>query len=654
MDTNLPAAPQDELDSPAVAFGHKRDHDLVSNDNDEQHHALVSMPHKRAKLEKADPENGVSSVDYAAAMAPEPVSLGHIDDTRDDAISGEKPNGALCVPRRDLGAAPSMNWNAGTKAKIRTSLGRGLGSGLEKSSPVLPYSGAEKTEKASHYKPLQGDLQHRVFGAPAKSSPTSSETQTAKILSDPPAGEKPVINLPDLLVGELEAARTSSISSGAESEHARSETPSTSLQPTQHSEVGLETDDGVTLLNVQSSGQESGDISEGHVQDSDIDRESDMASNQHRKEAVANSSGSESGDAMILYSESAPTTIDPISKYPAQESTQETRPRTLADLEPEELKLQLRYFHPTKDLDDVDLNGLAKCLVCAQEGHLSDACNKVTCEVCGKRNEHFTRTCPQRTRCRRCRLPGHELSSCRHKPPITRALLICDWCQRVGHIEEHCELLWRTSGRPWESQFIISTFGLGCYECGTAGHLGNDCPSRRPRKPMGTSTWSMPSTHNLTENSSDGMMIKGRAQRKKAQVMGRGDDEDKANFLRPKIPEPARRGQIHIANQSFAQYKPNSWAPDEPRQNNNARGYREPSNLDGRREGYSNFGKQGQYGHRPNDGRSVSPRPSRGLNEKHYGYAPSPQAQHPRHGSSGESYRPMPSAARDAWIKYRK
>lgn len=357
------------------------------------------------------------------------------------------------------------------------------------------------------------------------------------------------------------------------------------------------------------------------------------------------------------YSQSCPPIKD--SSLLAQNTTsQEPRPQTLASLPPEELQLQLRYFHTTKSVKDVDLDGPVKCLVCTGEGHLADVCDRLTCGVCGKRSEHFIQHCPQRKRCNWCREIGHHQSSdCRHKLATTRSEITCDWCQRIGHVEKECELLWRTSGRPWESEFAIRTSGLGCYECGGAGHVGNDCPTRRPGKPMGTSSWSSAGGTQTSSRPQGGMVIKGRAKQQESMELDYGDD-DTTNFIRPKIAGPTPRGQINIANQGFSKAQPGSWtANNESYQAIGIRGSRRGGKWnDGPAGGHSNSRAQGPYSYRPSNRRSASPHYAiRGSNGgiDHY-KPPLPPGPPPRKTKSRPaSYRPLPSAAHNAWSKHR-
>lgn len=344
------------------------------------------------------------------------------------------------------------------------------------------------------------------------------------------------------------------------------------------------------------------------------------------------------------------------SNLPLQNATsQELRPQTLASLPPAELQFQLRYFHTTRSLKDLNLDAPVKCLVCARGGHLAEACDRLTCAVCGKRNEHFIQNCPQRKRCQRCREIGHRSSNCHHKLAATRSEITCDWCQRIGHVEEECELLWRTSGRPWESEFAIRTSGLGCYECGGARHLGNDCPTRRPGKPMGTSTWSSAGRNQTSTRSQGGMMIKGRAKQQESIELDYGDDD----FIRPKISGPTPRGQINVASQGFSKLQPSSWtANNESYQGDDIRGSRRGADWNGGPAGdRSSIRDSSQYSYRPSNRRSVSPhyaiRGSNGRIDNHE--PPLPPGPPPRKRSRSRlaPYRAMPSAAHNAWSKHR-
>jgi hypothetical protein len=297
-------------------------------------------------------------------------------------------------------------------------------------------------------------------------------------------------------------------------------------------------------------------------------------------------------------------------------------PHTLADLGPSELKEQLKYFYVGKQPGTVSLSDPVRCLICAKEGHTSTSCPAMTCASCLAVNDHFTRDCPKIRKCRKCRNIGHDLQDCPYKlPRLVLEEVQCDLCQRMGHFEDQCELLWRTSGRPWESDAVSRNIPLYCYECGWSGHLGNDCSTRHPRKPLGSSTWSA----NIGRTQpGKGMNIKGLAQQEKS--LGYESDKD-FTFIRPRLPPPSRQGNIRVVAPGRGP-QPNDLSPP-------------------------NAGRIPRTVQRHN-----APDPMRGDRKK-----PPPRDRPPlRHeeerdpqGSNNRYpvYRPMPSSAQAAWKKGR-
>lgn len=170
------------------------------------------------------------------------------------------------------------------------------------------------------------------------------------------------------------------------------------------------------------------------------------------------------------------------------------RARTLAELSPEDLNAQIRYFHIPKRADDVSRSSLVRCLTCGAKGHMAADCEMLDCTTCGAFNDHITADCPLNVKCPKCRAPGHTEEACSSKLRMPREDITCDLCDCRGHVEEDCELFWRTSGAPWNFNLPLGQIRVSCHECGLTGHLGNECPSRRPRKPMGTSSWSIHQT----------------------------------------------------------------------------------------------------------------------------------------------------------------
>lgn len=234
-----------------------------------------------------------------------------------------------------------------------------------------------------------------------------------------------------------------------------------------------------------------------------------------------------------------------------QEDTDYRQPCILADLNMEDRKLQFRYFYSTQDPKSISLNDAVHCLVCAKSGHTSSDCPTLTCAICGVFNQHVTRTCPKRLKCSKCCNQGHEAESCPYSlSRIDRQEIQCDLCGQFGHQEVGCELLWRTSSLlgTLENAASFGRIRFFCYNCGGSGHLGNDCPTRQPRKPMGSSTWTMPTSMKArTDLPGKHRLGMGHRPARSSANNGVHVEEDVTEFLRPPIPQPTRHGQILIA-----------------------------------------------------------------------------------------------------------
>lgn len=378
---------------------------------------------------------------------------------------------------------------------------------------------------------------------------------------------------------------------------------------------------------------------------SDANSEGKSKGNKHDME---NDSRSENGDAMMNSSNSEQAaTEQPYDRQGNDRANTDSNARILRDLNPQELNAQLKYFYLTKTPADLSQDTPVKCLVCAGEGHMAGVCDSLTCITCGAYNQHMTRLCPQTTKCSKCRELGHCSSSCPYKlKNIAPNEILCDLCQRNGHTEEDCELMWRTSGRPWESNPVGNRVRLSCYECGSSGHLGNDCPTRRPGKSLGTSTWGS-GNKQASIKSKGQISIRGRATQQEPIVLDDSEDE-MANFHRPKMPLPARKGQIKV-NTASAQNAPNNRSQNE---------YNDSYGHNSRHRDY----QDDEYKYTPRHGstvrrRSVSPQyRDYGRDYRSDRYPPphpQPSYQHQRASANADIYRPMPSSAQNAWSRHR-
>ena len=266
-------------------------------------------------------------------------------------------------------------------------------------------------------------------------------------------------------------------------------------------------------------------------------------------------------EEMIINRDDSDAEMESMDTYPhsAQDtgrdlvSATSKRARTLAELSPEDLNAQIRYFHIPKRADEVSRSSLVRCLTCGAKGHMAPDCEMLDCTTCGAFNDHITADCPLNVKCPKCRVPGHTEETCSSKLKLLREDITCDLCNCRGHVEEDCELFWRTSGAPWNFNLPLGQIRVSCHECGLTGHLGNECPSRRPRKPMGSSSWSIHQTGPTPTSYGSAELKPPEPATKKRKLLdpsksSRGDEDDR--FLVPCNPpvraKTSATGKIRI------------------------------------------------------------------------------------------------------------
>ncbi|MCJ1437675.1 hypothetical protein MMC27_007062 [Xylographa pallens] len=498
-----------------------------------------------------------------------------LDDFEDPAsvVASKKSRGS---PVSSAAQTPTITWNAGTKARIRTTLGG-------------PRLGQRTSSTTTNDRTIP--LPQQIRGPPSASSSSPSIDE---------ANDGVVLNL----------AREQSLErSASEPQHGALETGSVvALEDPKETEKDSDIVDS----------PDEGEVESEEPREEMLDKDTIAAVN---PEVAIQRSEDRTGGSMI---ESA------------------VQPMILADLPAADLAEQLRYFHVAKDPSTILLSEPVRCLICAQEGHTISSCSTLVCKTCHKYKDHFTQSCPQTRRCQKCREAGHDRQECPYKlPRLVVSEIQCDLCQLFGHSESDCELRWRTSGLPSLFNVASHSVALHCFECGQAGHLGNDCPTRNPHKQMGSSTWSIhgvlpPSRLPAGSSSQFGMAIKGRAQR----LSAAGDSDDEPTFLRPRVPPPSRGrgGNITIPNRQGDRWSGGNDRARGPDEGRRSQQYTpEPVHYD-RGRGRQSLARQREYDtYRP----------------------PLPKEQPPlrkgerKDARAADVYRPMPSAAQNAWKKRR-
>ncbi|KAJ9657895.1 hypothetical protein H2201_008004 [Coniosporium apollinis] len=215
-----------------------------------------------------------------------------------------------------------------------------------------------------------------------------------------------------------------------------------------------------------------------------------------------------------------------------------------------ERELQGRYWKIFNDHDTV------RCLTCAAVGHISDVCPSRTCKHCLAVDDHFSSACPSVRKCLKCRERGHSEADCPSKLRcISPGGLVCDLCHETGHFEENCCWLWRTfniNAVPYSKK--VGRLLVGCYNCGSDLHWGNDCPLHGKKKRFDVTTFSANEANkfilpvaqhaaNVKAKRNMGISIKGRAEKDAITI---SDDDEPSVFLGKRVQPPPPRGKIRV------------------------------------------------------------------------------------------------------------
>lgn len=336
----------------------------------------------------------------------------------------------------------------------------------------------------------------------------------------------------------------------------------------------------------------------------------------------------------------------------------------LLDLGPDDLEEQLRYGFYHLDRTQVDLNRLAICLFCMKLGHISSECPEATCKHCEEDN-HPINSCPNNSRCRKCRERGHTSQECVTDLKVTT--VPCDMCGKLSHVEQDCPD--RHFFQP-RLQAPVRLW-ISCAICASKTHLVGDCPDAPAN--ASTARWSLKDLDpnqitNLSLESGTrqleqvaetrgmrpaGMQIRGRAGLHHAEASrSLAVSDEEGDFLRPAVGrtnQPAKP-QVRLGN-----YEPRRSSPPRGDRSERYDRFQAPS-FDDRaqhrgRDGWYNtdsFGRRRSRSpvldsYRPGSRRSPSPRRFDGYQQSNRDYRAPPQSDYWRPTQGGLPPRPPPS-----------
>ncbi|PYH46768.1 zinc knuckle domain protein [Aspergillus saccharolyticus JOP 1030-1] len=628
----MSAPPSDDGDSRTAAVSTRtqsngyRQSSQDPNPNPRKRQRRYGGPDDR-KVQDFVPQGAIFSATAALEVDPDETSSSGSDSESAGTSSSEDEGGAA----QSAAAAQPVSWNKGSKSAIRTSL-RG----------ARNATGENQEPSASKFDAVN-DKFWRSRSASISSASDRDDAAPSKSDLDEEMEE-----------GEVDEA--SSDSSSQMQRSGDSEDDSESLDS--------EADDSI-LLNIgeRGPGQHLGQTHDGILTPDGDDGYDSVANGINPRSAQDDLIGSpkmSKEDAHRRYSQ----------KYPIA-------PSVLADLDREDMDFQAKYRFYDRDINAIDLQLPIACTECLQEGHLADICPTKECVHCSAWNEHQSSLCPTWRRCQRCRERGHDGDTCPSALKSSASEVPCDLCGSSEHLEFDCDQMWKLSNEqvPASAPVLVS---ISCAKCTSNRHLIGDCPSLT--RPLLSSTWTLRGIDpgmitNLNSVISSrrgggrggqapgprGMKIRGRADQQRPPS---SDSDDMMSRLR----QPGNRSNNNNNNSNRGHIR---FGAGIGANNKNIAsgggGYRDrqrslsPNGRPGRGGRGGGGGGRGRDSYQPPPGgRNGRPppappsRPARGGGGGGGGRGGGRGGKRGGGGGTGgDAYRPLPSAGKKAWDRYR-
>ncbi|PTU24328.1 hypothetical protein P175DRAFT_0470242 [Aspergillus ochraceoroseus IBT 24754] len=562
-------------------------------------------------------------------------------------------------------SAPVLNWNKGNKSVIRTTLG-----GRQNMA-----ASAQRDSAESKFEAVNGKFwrSRSASASPERGQQQNKEQDNAPVARDENEDEEDVME-------EGQVSEESSVEDDEESDHSQSPLSGDSDDS---ESLDSEAEDSI-MLNIGSRGQsqQNGGLSPSDNDDDDYDPESlPLSQSTDKGMMIFDTTNGMMDDSATDSKESALLRF--AQKYPAA-------PSILADLDREDMERQAKAIFYDRDINDINLQSPITCMECLREGHLADVCPMKECVHCGAWNKHQSSLCPKWRRCQRCRERGHDQKQCSSALKSSASEIPCDLCGSSDHLELDCDFMWKLPRQDTTAAPVLVS--ISCAHCTSNRHLIGDCPSL-PR-PLASSSWTLRGIDpniitnvNSVVNSRRGggpgaasRAVPGNQKQRGMKIRGRADharfpstttsDTDSDDMMalsrpdrRPQVGgnRNANRGNIRFGN-NIGKNKNLGPPPPPP----GPRDYRDredpmPRNNHGRQRSMSPGRPRGGRGRGKHTWQPPLPRspPPRG-NSRPSG--PPPRSSRggrgggrggSKRGGGGDAYRPLPSAAKKAWDKYR-